>query len=135
MTDRAKRPVIIDTDPGVDDASAILWVLTSGRFDVKALTVTGGNVGIDTCLANALRLLEVTGQTGIPVYKGAYWPILKPGIHAVGSHGRDGFGNINFPEPGIRAQGGSRQNRTNPSPYWPWGRLPTSRWPFCWIPL
>lgn len=94
-----KQPIIIDTDPGVDDASAILWLLTCGRFDIKAITVTSGNMGLDICVANALRLLEVTGRTEIPVFVGAYRPIIKPPIHAVRSHGEDGMGNIDLPPP------------------------------------
>ena len=59
MENTVKVPVIIDTDPGDDDAASILWVLASGKFDVKAITVTNGNVGVDWCAVNALRTLEV----------------------------------------------------------------------------
>ena len=61
-----QMPLIIDTDPGIDDAASIFWVLASGKFDVKALTITHGNVGVEKCAVNALRLLEAAGRTDIP---------------------------------------------------------------------
>ncbi len=84
MENTVKVPVIIDTDPGDDDAASILWVLASGKFDVKAITVTNGNVGVDWCAVNALRTLEVCGCQDIPVYKGAYRPLVRPSIEHPG---------------------------------------------------
>lgn len=94
-----KIPLIIDTDPGIDDAASIFWVLASGRFDVKALTVTHGNVGVDSCTQNALRLLEAAGRPDIPVYKGAPAPLLRPRISAEFAHGSDGMGDSGMPAP------------------------------------
>lgn len=88
------KPVIIDTDPGDDDSASILWVLASGKFDVKALTVTNGNVGVDKCVINALRVLEVAGRTDIPVYKGAYRPLVRHVENAEWIHGNDGLGDV-----------------------------------------
>ena len=99
MENTDKIPVIIDTDPGDDDAASILWVLASGKFDVKAITVTNGNVGVDWCAINALRTLEVCGRQDIPVYKGAYRPLVRPSIEASWMHGKDGFGDLGFPMP------------------------------------
>ena len=87
-----RTPLIIDTDPGIDDAASIFWVLASGRFDVKALTVTHGNVGLERCTINALRLLEAAGRPDIPVYQGAKAPILRPRHRW---HG--GFGDADAP--------------------------------------
>ncbi len=53
------RRVIIDTDPGVDDALALLLALRSPELEVVALTTVSGNVGVDLCTANALRVLDV----------------------------------------------------------------------------
>lgn len=92
-------PVIIDTDPGIDDAGAVLWVLASRKFDVKALTVVNGNVGLDACVTNALRILELAERTDIPVYRGAYRPILKETMDATWVHGKDGMGDADLPKP------------------------------------
>jgi len=98
------KPVIIDTDPGDDDSASILWVLASGKFDVKALTVTNGNVGVDKCVINALRVLEVAGRTDIPVYKGAYRPLVRQVENAEWIHGNDGLGDVpGLPLPETRA--------------------------------
>lgn len=94
-----KKPVIIDTDPGDDDAASILWALASDKFDVKAITVTNGNVGVKWCSINARRTLEVCGRQDIPVYRGAYRPLARPSIEASWIHGKDGFGDLGFPMP------------------------------------
>lgn len=97
-----KIPLIIDTDPGIDDAASIFWVLANrDRFDVKALTITHGNVGVDKCAQNALRLVEAAGCPDIPVYKGAVAPMLRPRINAEFAHGSDGMGDSGMPEPAL----------------------------------
>ena len=88
------KPVIIDTDPGDDDAASILWALASGVVDVKAISVTNGNVGVDKCVVNALRVLEVAGRSEIPVYKGAYRPLVREVVNAEWIHGEDGLGDV-----------------------------------------
>lgn len=89
--------IILDCDPGVDDAVAILMTL-GGGLDLRALTVTGGNVPLARTVANALRVLELSGRTDIPVHPGAYRPMLR----AVGKvsimHGNDGLGGSSLPE-------------------------------------
>lgn len=102
----SQRPLIIDTDPGDDDATSILWVIASGQFDIKALTVTNGNVGVDKCIINALRTLEVAERTDIPVFGGAYKPLVRPSIEASWIHGADGFGDLGFPLPVATAADG-----------------------------
>lgn len=100
MEESKRIPVIIDTDPGIDDAGAIFWVLANReKFDVKALTIANGNIGLDGCVINALRILEVAGQTDIPVYRGAYRPILKGPMDASWVHGKDGLGDAGLPMP------------------------------------
>lgn len=94
-----KIPVIIDTDPGDDDAASILWVLSRPEYDVKALTISNGNVGVDKCAINALRILELCGRTDIPVYKGAWKPMVCPARDAAWIHGEDGLGDMGFPLP------------------------------------
>ena len=94
-----KIPLIIDTDPGDDDAASILWAISCGKFDVKALTIANGNVGLDKCAINALRTLEISKRTDIPVYKGAWKPIVVPAKDASWIHGEDGLGDAGFPLP------------------------------------
>ncbi len=91
--------VIIDTDPGIDDAASILWVIASKKYDIKALTIMNGNIGLAGCVTNALRLLEVTKRTDIPVYVGAYRPIIKKPVDASWIHGSDGLGDCGMPMP------------------------------------
>lgn len=99
MEELKKRPVIIDTDPGDDDAVSLLWAIACDKFDIKAVTVTNGNVGVDKCIINALRTLEIAGRPDIPVYGGAYRPLVRPAIEASWIHGKDGFGDLGFPMP------------------------------------
>lgn len=100
MSNEKRIPVIIDTDPGIDDAGAIFWVLANReKFDVKALTIANGNIGLDGCVTNALRILEVAKRTEIPVYRGAYRPILKGPMDASWVHGKDGLGDAGLPMP------------------------------------
>lgn len=89
--------VIIDTDPGIDDALAILFALLSERFQVDALTTTFGNCSADISAQNALRLVEMVGRGDIPVYRGAAEPLvcrrLPPTIGA-SVHGENGLGDV-----------------------------------------
>jgi inosine-uridine nucleoside N-ribohydrolase len=94
------RKIIIDTDPGIDDAMAILFALQSSAVEVVGLTSIFGNVHTPLATENALRLLEMAGQPGIPVAQGATRPLLVPLDYVADFvHGADGFGNINLPRP------------------------------------
>ena len=90
------KPVIIDTDPGIDDAAALFLALSSPELEVVALTTIYGNASVDACTANALRLLRVAGREDIPVYKGVGKPLLRPANEGWASHihGLDGIGGI-----------------------------------------
>ena len=70
-----QRKVIIDTDPGIDDAMAIFFALESPELDVIGLTTVFGNAHVETCTTNALLLLEIAGRTDIPVAEGAGKPL------------------------------------------------------------
>lgn len=93
------KRVIIDTDPGDDDAAAILFCLGSGVVQVEALTITDGNVEMEKCARNALMILEAAGRSDIPVYRGASKPLVRPSRHAKWIHGEDGLGDTNLPPP------------------------------------
>ena len=94
------RKIIIDTDPGIDDAMAIFYALQSPELDVVGLTTIFGNGHVEVTTANALRLLEIAGRTDIPVAAGAANPIatVYPGP-APEVHGEDAQGNIYLPLP------------------------------------
>lgn len=92
----APTRLLIDTDPGVDDALAILMALAHPRAQVVALTVVAGNVGIGNTTANALKLLEVAGRTDVPVHPGCAQPLVHAGADAAFVHGRDGFGDTGY---------------------------------------
>ncbi|CEG25722.1 ribonucleoside hydrolase RihC [Bacillus sp. B-jedd] len=93
-----KRPIIIDTDPGIDDAVAIAAALYSDELDVRLITTVGGNVGIENVTKNALKLLKFFGKN-IPVAKGADRPLIRAAIDASNVHGETGMGGYEFEEP------------------------------------
>jgi purine nucleosidase len=88
-------PLLIDTDPGVDDALALLMAFNDPRHDVVALTIAAGNVGLGHTVANALKLCEIA-NVDVPVYAGCAAPLLHPARDAAYVHGRDGFGDIGY---------------------------------------
>ncbi|MEI2795649.1 nucleoside hydrolase [Pseudoxanthomonas sp. F11] len=94
MTDRI--PLLIDTDPGVDDALALLMAFNDTRHEIVGLTIAAGNVGLQYTVRNALKLCEVAGRTDIPVFAGAPAPLLHPSPDAGYVHGQDGFGDVGF---------------------------------------
>jgi len=85
--------LLIDTDPGVDDALAIL--MAHAHADVAGLTVTAGNVGIAHTLRNALKLVEVIGGE-TSVFGGCGEPLVRPAEDAAFVHGNDGFGDTGY---------------------------------------
>jgi inosine-uridine nucleoside N-ribohydrolase len=92
--------VIIDTDPGIDDAAAILMGLGSPELRVEALTTVFGNASVSHSTVNALRLLEAARRTEIPVYQGVgkCYNFTEP-TYAPQVHGADGFGDMPWPRP------------------------------------
>ncbi|MET0328091.1 MAG: nucleoside hydrolase [Luteimonas sp.] len=90
-------PLLIDTDPGVDDALALLLALDDASHEVVALTIAAGNVGLTHTVANALKLCEVMGRDDVPVHAGSPSPLLHAAPDAAYVHGNDGFGDIGYP--------------------------------------
>lgn len=91
-------PIIIDTDPGIDDAIAIAFALYAPELDVKLITTVAGNVGIEATTGNALRLLAYFDKE-VPVAKGAAEPLIRPAVDASDIHGATGMEGFDFPEP------------------------------------
>jgi inosine-uridine nucleoside N-ribohydrolase len=95
------RKVIIDTDPGVDDALALLFALSSPELNIEAITVVAGNVRLELALENALRMVQIAGRAGILVSPGAQEPLERSLVTAT-SHGPNGLGGVEFPAPTIK---------------------------------
>ena len=93
----APRRVIIDTDPGVDDAMAILLALHSPELKVEALTVVPGNVEAPQGLDNALKLVSLAGRCDVLVAGGAQHPLNQKLITAQYWHGSNGFAGVDLP--------------------------------------
>ena len=93
------RQIIIDTDPGIDDAMAILFAFKASALTVLGLTTVFGNVSVAQSTRNALSLVELAGVP-VPVAEGAATPLQMPArSHPDFVHGKDGFGNIGWPAP------------------------------------
>jgi purine nucleosidase len=93
------RRIIIDTDPGIDDALAILLALASPEVELEALTVVHGNSSLDQGVINALSVLELANATHVPVARGAQVPLVKPLLLAPETHGDSGIGYARLPAP------------------------------------
>lgn len=92
-----KRPLIIDTDPGIDDAVAIAIILFSNTFDVRLLSTVAGNVALELVTNNALKLLRHF-EKSIPVAMGSCKPLVRPGIDSSSVHGASGMEGYDFEE-------------------------------------
>lgn len=95
----APKPVLIDTDPGLDDLLALVLALRSPALDVRAVTVVAGNVSVDACAANALRILEAMDIDPPPVFRGCAESLSPPVRRAGHVHGEDGVGGVSHAWP------------------------------------
>lgn len=93
-----KRPIIIDTDPGIDDALALAIALFSEELDVRLITTVAGNVSLENVTLNTLKLLNFFGKD-VPVAKGAAQPLIVEFVDASNVHGKTGMEGYDFPEP------------------------------------
>ncbi|MCA1666579.1 MAG: nucleoside hydrolase [Thermomicrobia bacterium] len=93
-------PVILDCDPGVDDAAGILLACARPELDVRAITTVGGNTSVVHTTRNALDLLAFAGIEGIPVAQGADRALLRPFHLGTHIHGATGFGGVTLPDSG-----------------------------------
>jgi len=94
---RAAKKIILDTDPGTDDALALMLALNSPELDVRAVTVVPGNVTAEMGLDNALRMVSLANRCDIPVAAGARHPLFQKLITAEFWHGKNGLANIELP--------------------------------------
>lgn len=95
------RKIIIDTDPGQDDAVAILLALASPELEVLGLTVVAGNVPLDLTAKNARKVCELAGRDDIPVFAGCDRPLRRALVTAEYVHGKTGLDGIALAEPAM----------------------------------
>jgi purine nucleosidase len=106
-TNAHAQKIIIDCDPGVDDAIAIILAMEYSDFEILGITTVFGNAAADQATVNALRIVELSGEN-IPVYAGAERPLVIPQSNPPDFvHGTDGLGNTSQPEPVLRAESAS----------------------------
>ncbi len=98
------QKIIIDTDPGQDDAVAILLALASPELEVLGITAVAGNVPLHLTTKNALKICELAGKTDTKVYAGAIRPMVRPLVTAEHVHGRTGLDGPDLPEPTMQLQ-------------------------------
>ncbi|KUI69083.1 Uridine nucleosidase 1 [Cytospora mali] len=101
-------PVLIDTDPGIDDSVAILLALLSPNISIKAITRVSGNLTADICTRNALKVLDLSSNLGareITVSQGPLAPICRPYPKDPFSHGADGLGELGLKDSDLKEDG------------------------------
>lgn len=97
-------PIIIDTDPGQDDAVAILLALASPELEILGITAVAGNVPLALTEVNARKICELAGRPDIKVYSGAIRPMLRPLVTAEYVHGKTGLDGPVLPDPEMPLQ-------------------------------
>jgi len=96
------RPIILDCDPGQDDAVALLLAMASPEeLDIRGITCVAGNVPLSLTQANARRIVELAGRTGIPVAAGCARPMMRPLVTAEHVHGATGLDGCDLPPPAL----------------------------------
>lgn len=98
------RKIIIDTDPGQDDAVALLLAMASPELDILGVTVVAGNVPLALTEVNALKVCELAGRRDMPVYAGCDAPLSRPLITAEHVHGKTGLDGADLPDPKMKLQ-------------------------------
>lgn len=93
------KKVIIDCDPGIDDALALMLALSLPELCVLGITVVCGNVPVEKGAQNACKVLEWMNRTDIPVYLGEEQPLVRSYVDAMDTHGADGLGESRYPVP------------------------------------
>ncbi|MDH2902444.1 MAG: nucleoside hydrolase [Actinomycetota bacterium] len=97
----ARTRVLIDTDPGVDDAVALLLALASPELDVVGVVAVNGNVSLDKTALNARRIVALAGRDDVPVCAGCARPLSEPVIEDSLVHGHDGLGDLEWNDPAV----------------------------------
>ncbi len=96
------KRILIDTDPGIDDAAAILLALASPEVHLEGLSTVHGNCSVEQATINALSVLELARASHIPVARGCSLPLVQPSLLAPETHGNSGLGYAHLPPPASR---------------------------------
>ncbi|HJS20796.1 MAG TPA: nucleoside hydrolase [Anaerolineales bacterium] len=96
------KKILLDTDPGIDDACAILLGLASPEISIEGLSIVHGNCSLEQATCNALSVLELANAGHIPVAKGCELPLVQPSLLAADTHGSSGLGYAKLPEARVR---------------------------------
>ena len=100
------RALIIDCDPGVDDAVGLLLAFASPEFELLAITTVGGNVPVTATARNARIMRQIAGREDVPVFAGADRPLVREPAGAGDFHGAEGLGHLTAFEPDAPAAAG-----------------------------
>jgi len=98
------RPIIIDTDPGQDDAIAILLALASEEFEVLGITTVAGNVPLALTTSNARKVCELAGRADMKIFAGCARPLVRASVTAEEVHGKTGLDGPDLPAPTMPVQ-------------------------------
>jgi purine nucleosidase len=93
------KRIILDTDPGIDDALAILLAIASPELILDSIITVHGNCAVEQTTINALSILELVGASQIPVARGFDLPLVQPSLLALETHGNSGLGYAKLPSP------------------------------------
>src|SRR5437660_1608930 len=96
-----KHKIILDCDPGHDDAIAILLAARHPQIELVAITTVAGNQSVDKTTLNALKICSLAGLSSIPIARGMDRPLLVPAQHAADIHGETGLDGPDIPNPNI----------------------------------
>jgi inosine-uridine nucleoside N-ribohydrolase len=106
MVGQVPQKIILDCDPGIDDALAIVFAWGHPDLDLLGVTTVAGNVSLDKTTANALRVCEFIGAVDVPVVAGSPRPLLRPPLTAHRPHGESGLAGARLPPPANPPRGG-----------------------------
>jgi len=98
-------PILLDCDPGHDDAIALLLALASDEVELRGVTTVAGNQTLEKTTANAIRVLELVGRADVPVAAGAERPLVREPRVAANVHGETGLDGPDLPPPQARPEG------------------------------
>ena len=124
------KKIILDCDPGHDDAVAILLALGNPEIELLGVTTVGGNQSLEKVTYNARAVLEKAHATDVAVYAGCDRPIVRPQEVAASIHGESGLDGVELPVPTRPLE--QKLGGAAPSPWFPPARSPISRWPCAW---
>ena len=109
-------PVILDVDPGHDDAVAMMMACGAPELDLMAVTTVAGNVPLEKTTRNALRVLSLIGRDDVPVAAGAAAPLERALQTSEDIHGESGLDGPEIPEAGFEPDPREREGRSWPTP-------------------